>query len=403
MSSFIQAKAKEGSLLGGSLLVSGSCIGAGMLALPIMTGASGFLPSLCMFFLAWAFMAASGQLLLAVNLKLGYQCSLISLAEQTLGRVGRLVCWVLFLFLFYALNVAYVSALGPIGQAIVASICGVAISPWACSLGFVVVFAGVIFAGIRPVDLCNRVLMVGLIIAYVLLVSLGSSYIQPKLLMHSEWRYAASALPILVISFGFHNMIPSLAMYLQGDERRLRTIIWVGSFAPLVVYLIWQVAMLGMLPQEEIRHALLHGEAATVALQSAVGRGWVATIGNLFALFAIVTSLLAQSLSLVDFLADGLKVSKQGLSRVGLIALTLVPPTVCALLNPGLFIHALTLAGGLAAVVLFGILPACMIYRLDARLVPGWIVKGVFVFALLLFVLQVLDECGLSLLPRVIA
>lgn len=41
---------KRGSVLGGMLLIAGSCIGAGMLGLPIVTGLSGFFPSLAMFF-----------------------------------------------------------------------------------------------------------------------------------------------------------------------------------------------------------------------------------------------------------------------------------------------------------------------------------------------------------------
>jgi tyrosine-specific transport protein len=41
---------KPGSIFGGVLLIAGSCIGAGMLGLPIITGIAGFFPSLLMFF-----------------------------------------------------------------------------------------------------------------------------------------------------------------------------------------------------------------------------------------------------------------------------------------------------------------------------------------------------------------
>jgi len=42
----INQSSAPGNLLGGMLLVAGSCIGAGMLALPILTGLAGFIPSL---------------------------------------------------------------------------------------------------------------------------------------------------------------------------------------------------------------------------------------------------------------------------------------------------------------------------------------------------------------------
>nr|NGX51671.1 Tyrosine-specific transport protein [Chlamydiota bacterium] len=57
---------KQGSVLGGSLLVAGSCIGAGMLALPIVTGMVGFFPSFIMFIVAWLFMTTTALLIVEV-------------------------------------------------------------------------------------------------------------------------------------------------------------------------------------------------------------------------------------------------------------------------------------------------------------------------------------------------
>jgi tyrosine-specific transport protein len=45
-----------GHLVGGTLLVAGTSIGVGMLALPVATAAGGFLPSLMIYFLCWFFM-----------------------------------------------------------------------------------------------------------------------------------------------------------------------------------------------------------------------------------------------------------------------------------------------------------------------------------------------------------
>ena len=90
---------KAGSLLGGILLIAGSCIGAGMLALPVVTGVGGFVPSIAIFLFTWLFMSTTGLLLLEANLTLGYDLSLISLAQKTLGSVGKAGCWLLFLFL----------------------------------------------------------------------------------------------------------------------------------------------------------------------------------------------------------------------------------------------------------------------------------------------------------------
>ena len=55
-------------ILGSILLIVGTSIGAGMLALPVATAALGFTGSLIMLFSCWFVMTTSAFLLLEVNL-----------------------------------------------------------------------------------------------------------------------------------------------------------------------------------------------------------------------------------------------------------------------------------------------------------------------------------------------
>lgn len=412
MSAAIHSQLKEGSVLGGILLIAGSCIGAGMLALPVITGIGGFVPSVFMFIFAWIFMTSTGLLLLEANLALGHNLSLISIAERTLGKGGKILCWVLFIFLFYSLSIAYIAASGSILQSIIADLFGLEFPVWAGSLLFTGIFAVVLYVGTRPVDYVNRLLMFGLVATYFILVVLGSLHINPEYLAVKHWKYAIAALPVLIISFGFHNMIPSLAMYMKGDVKRLRTTVLAGSFIPLLIYLVWEAVMLGIIPlqgREGLMHALDQGEAATQALRTIVGSSWINTVAQGFALFAIITSFLAQSLSLVDFLADGLKIPKVGFGRASLILLTLVPPFAFAFAYPGIFIKALNLAGGFSAVILFGVMPVMMVWILrykrkgeTAHLLPfgRFILICVMVVATGIFLLETAQELGFSLIPE---
>lgn len=411
MNTSVGLQTKTGSLFGGILLLAGSCIGAGMLALPVVTGMGGFFPAIIMFVVSWLFMCSTGLLLLEANLFIGHHCSLISIAEKTLGRVGKNLCWLLFLFLFYSLSVAYISASGSILSTILLDLLRIEVSPWVGSMLFTATFSWVIYVGVRHVDYLNRFLMLGLIISYFLLVFLGSLYINPQYLSAYSWPFAFVSLPILIISFGFHNMVPSLAMYLHGDVKRLKIIIIVGSLMPLFTYLIWEAVMLGIIPAEGrcgLAHALNKGEAATQALWCVVGRSWINVAAQSFALFAIVTSFLAQVLSLVDFLSDGLKISKIGRNRVALILLSVFPPLIFALANPGIFIKALNWAGGFAAVILFGVMPVLMVWKIRYKeqttsqtLLPGGrpILSIIMLIALAIFFMQVAQEFGISLIP----
>ena len=85
---------KQGSVIGGMLLIAGSCIGAGMLGLPIVTGLSGFFPSLIMFFCGWLFMTSTALLLVEVNGWFSRQVNLLTMTQHTLGKWGQGICWI---------------------------------------------------------------------------------------------------------------------------------------------------------------------------------------------------------------------------------------------------------------------------------------------------------------------
>lgn len=378
----------KGSLLGGTLLVAGCCIGAGMLGLPVLSGQAGFLPSVAMFFLCWIFMVCTGLLLLEVNLWYGGNINIITMAARTLGRPGKIVSWLVFLFLFYSLMVAYVAASGSLITDFIGAATGYHLHAHFGGLLFCLLFGVLLYLGTGAVDWFNRLLMCGLIISYVSLVAVGFSHVNPELLTHHDWSAVTMVIPAVIVSFGFHNLVPSLTTYFHGDVKSLKWAIILGSAIPLFIYLIWEWIILGIVPLQDFKLALDQGEIATEALKNAVGVSWVVDVAQVFAFFAIVTSFLSVALSFVDFLADGLNIKKTPQGKVILALLVLVPPFACALLYPTIFLLALNTAGGFGAVILFGILPALMVWKgrytqglNKAQLVPGGKPLLVFVIA----------------------
>ncbi len=367
-----------GSLFGGILLVAGSCIGAGMLALPILTGLSGFFPSLSMLLLAWAFMTFTGLLLVETNGWFFGQVNLLSMVQESLGSAARVVAWTSYLFLFYSLLVAYVAASGTIFSAILESLIHIRLPDWAASLVFTLIFGWIIYLGTRPVDLLNRILMAGLIITYLAMIALGLSRIQPKLLLEWAPKHLFASLPVLVISFGYQNLIPSLTAYMKGDLQRVRLTVIGGSLLSLALYVLWSLLVLGIVPYPDIVESYRKGEEATIAMSMVLGSSGISYFAQEFAFFAIVTSFLAQGLTLTHFLADGFKISLTRNNSRWLILLALLPPLVLALCYPQIFFKALNFAGGICAVVLFGILPTLMAWvgRYYKKLTSNYHVRG---------------------------
>ncbi len=399
-------KSGSGSVIGGMLLIAGSCIGAGMLGLPILTGFAGFFPSLLMFFVAWLFMTATALLLVEVNGWFSKQVNLLSMVGSTLGNWGKNLCWMTYLFLFYALLVAYISGSGSLVSTIAQNAFSFNLPVWIGSLFFVVLFGWVVYLGTQKVDHVNRGLMFGKIGFFFLLIILGIHFLRPGLLLRTEPKYVFSALPLLVIGFGFHNMIPSLTAYLNGDLKRVRITIIGGSLMAFIIYLIWEILVLGIVPlrgPNGLIASLMNDQEASQSIAAIVRSPAISIFSQGLAFFAILTSFLAQALSLVHFLADGFKINYKKQESVGLCILALGPPLLLSLIYPQLFFKALNFAGGICAVVLFGILPVFMVWMGRYRKqessgyqVPGGkaTLIGVFVVALFIFILQLASMVG---------
>lgn len=398
----IQVK-KAGSAFGAVLLITGCCIGAGMLGLPVISAVTGFKPSLLMFLLSWAFMMTTALLLLEVNLWFTDEVSIISMARRTLGKGGEAVAWLCFLFLFYALGVAYIAGSGELIASFIQKAFGVNIPQWGGSLIIGVIFGGFVYFGTLAVDLFNRLLMSGLVLTYVLLVILGAPHVDANNLQYQNWSAAPLVLPVMIISFGFHNLIPSLTTYLKGDAKRLKLAVIAGSCLALAIYLIWEWLILGLVPfngAEGFSKVMDEGSMATDILKKAAGAAWIVDVAQYFAFFAIVTSFLGNSLSFVDFLSDGFKIKKDAFGKLCLCLLVIVPPFVLALIYPRIFLMALNYAGAFGAVILFGILPVLMVWSGryqkglgDKRLVPGGkvVLFGIIAFALWIMGMQLIN------------
>ena len=360
---------KKGSVFGATFLITGSCVGAGMLALPISTGLAGFFPSFAMFFLAWFFMTSTAFILVEVQRHFPTRVNFAGMVEHFLGPVGRMVCFVLYLLLFYAILVAYLAQIGEhIGSYVQLGV--PAFPEWGGSVLFAAVFGGVIYLSTGFVDRTNRLFMYGKILTFFALLYFGFSHINPSLLAYSDFSYVLQGLPVLVISFGFHNILPTIHDYLGGDVRRVRASVIAGSLCTLTIYLVWQTVALGNLPVTgpiSITSSYAEGIDAAGALKNLLGFSGLGTIASVLAFFAITTSFLAQSLSLVHFLTDALKVEVGKRENIWMCFLTFVPPTIVCVLNPRILYQALGLGGGIFAVILFGILPVLMVWRGKTR------------------------------------
>ena len=94
---------ERGGVFGGALIVAGTTIGAGMLAMPLVTAAGGFLAASAIYVVCWAIMILAGLIMLEVHIWTGDRSNLVTMSERFLGPIGKWSAIVLYIFLFYPL------------------------------------------------------------------------------------------------------------------------------------------------------------------------------------------------------------------------------------------------------------------------------------------------------------
>jgi tyrosine-specific transport protein len=343
----------------GAMLVAGTAIGAGMLALPVATSLAGFLPSCVVFLACWLFMLSTGLLFLEISLWLPKGSNMLSMADHLLGKWGRAASCLLYLFLFYCLTVAYSAG----GGGFVVTIAGEKISDWLGILLFTAFFSPVVYLGTRAVDRLNFVWMIALVMSYFAFVAMGWTKVDLDMLDSVEWAQSLIALPIIFTSFSFQGIIPSLITYLKYDVKMVRKALILGTSIPFICYVIWELLILGIVPVEGpagLLNAKLLGQTAIFPLRNRIDFPYIYAIGQIFSFFALTTSFLGVTLGLMDFLADGLKLVGIKTKKYVRFFIVFLPPMLIAIFNPDVFLKALSYAGGIGCALLLGLLPIIM-------------------------------------------
>ena len=354
-------------VIGGILLIVGTSIGGGMLALPVSTASAGMTSAILSLFFCWLVMTAGAFLLLEVNLRLPAGSNMISMAKSTMGLPGQIIAWITYLFLLYTLLAAYISGGSDVMHGLLLK-AHINIPESVSSLLYTLLFSLVVYSGIKAVDYVNRGLMFGKLGTYLLLVVLITPHVHTAMWSGGSMPAISGSLMILITSFGFASIVPSLREYFDDDIKSLKKVILIGSLIPLFCYIFWIAIIMGVIDKNGAYGliALMSSHHATSglidALSEAIHSHLITGFFSLFSSICMVTAFLGVSLGLFDFLADGLALKKEGAQGKITLALTFIPPLIIVLINPGIYLKALNYAG-IACVILLLLLPTIMAWK----------------------------------------
>jgi tyrosine-specific transport protein len=363
---------QPGSVLGSTALVAGTTVGAGILALPAVTLPSGVVPSTILLVAVWLYTLVSGLLIAEVTLNtmrlVGSSGSgLLVMVERTLGKPSAQIAGGAYLFLHYALLVAYVSQGGQILVSAVEKVLGVQ-NNLPASVGttaFTLLFGGIMYLGReRFVEKLNSAFVAIVLVSFVGLLVLGATQLKTSSFSFQNWSALPASVSVMFVALFYSNVVPTVVTQLEGDAPKIRQSIFIGSLIPLVMFLAWNAVILGSLSPDMIQ-GTSGGKTVFDPLQILRDGGageWLGVLLSVFSEFAIVTSFIGFVYGLLDFFKD-ISAPNEPSKRLPIYSLILFPPMSLGALNPSIFLAALDYAGTFSISVVGGIIPALMTWK----------------------------------------
>ncbi|MBA2727404.1 MAG: amino acid permease [Parachlamydiaceae bacterium] len=351
--------------IGAILLVAGTCIGSGMIALPMVLATLGLIPSIALMVLIWALMYYTSLINLELNLQAGRGMPLGSLGRAISGKGAEAIGVTSLKLLSYALLAVFIYGGSSIlQQMLYVEVDGKEHAFATIETIYALIALGALLLPLKIIDYLNRILFIALLVVVLILVTGMASAIDWKALPLFSEHYSnitlwSAAVPVVFTSFGFQVIFHTLADYCRMDDKMLKRAFFWGSLIPLLVYMLWTSSVLSVVHHESpaFYQQMVAGKAEVGRLiqeLSSIAK-WqsVQLLVWWISLLAIATSVLGVGVGLCDTIYRMLrkKIDNLAACKVLSATLTILPAYLVAVLVPNAFIAALGFAGMILAII----------------------------------------------------
>jgi tyrosine-specific transport protein len=353
-------------------------LGAGLLALPIISADMGFGFAAVTMILLWALLTYTGLMLLEVCLAFPEGTEFQGIAKTMFGEKGAVATNIITLLLQYTLSASYISGASSTWGFDLKHYLGLSAPQWLVALGYTLVIAICVTAGANAVANASKVFFtLNLVILVLLVTSVEPSMRLQYLSEHpSQWVFIWTAVPVFMTSFGFHTSVPTVVKYVgRQHARALRGIFIVGGVIPLVAYLAWIFVSLGALPRTGAHsYQTVQAQGGTVdaflaQLEPVLNGKLVPNLFYIFSAVVLLTSYLTVALALTDILGASIKGigrwRPRGFARRAMLcAICFLPPFLVVVVYPNGFVPLLGVAS-IFCVIICMLFPAAALWRIS--------------------------------------
>ena len=356
-----------------ALLIAGTCIGGGTIALPMVLAKIGIIPSLLIMLMIWLLNYYPSLAGAELNLRSERGLSLGELGKILSGRGAQAIGEISVKLLSYAALTIHLCGSSSIIQKLLEEYLHCNMSILTIETCMALFGIALLMFPFKIISACNNAMFTGLIVLFLMMLCSMTRLID---FSNIPWmtdlslKDALSVTPVIFAAFGYQLILHTLRDYCGRDKNMLRNSLFFGSLIPTIVYALWSSASLSVVFKSNpdffmqmMRGQIEVGEFVKVLANASSLSNFQLMVWWM-SILAIFTSYLGVSLGLADSLNLSLKekMKSGSMRKLSASLLTILPAYFVAALVPNAFIKILGFAGAMFVVI--GILiPVYLLFK----------------------------------------
>lgn len=304
----------------------GSVVGAGYLGIPYVISRLGMPVGVLVILAVGALILVQFLSIAEVSLRTREPHQLVGFVEKYLGRAWEKWVFAIVVFETYGVMAAFIVAEGEV----LATVFGG--SAFGFSLLFFFIASLIVYFGLRLIEKLDLLLIL-LAAAVILTLTFASwSFMNFENFLKTDLSALLPAYGVVLFSFLGVSAVPQMRIALSGKEKFLPAAVALGSLIPIVLYILFTFAVLGVTGRQTT-------PIATIGLGIALGP-FVLVVGNLLAALTMSTSFLGAALTLKETFMFDFK-----FNRVEAWLLTITVPIILFVFGLHNFIGIMSFVG----------------------------------------------------------
>lgn len=360
------------------LLIAGTCIGGGTIALPMSLSKLGIIPSFILIALIWLLTYYTSLVSVELNLQSERGLSLGQLGQFFSGEKAKIIGDGGVKLLSYALLAVYIYGCSSTVLKLLEVSQIYKDGSLICVETYVALVVTVILLfPMKIISVLNNISFTAFILVFLILTAATTSLIDynciPWSVAPSGWNLI-SVITVVFTSFGYQVIFHTLRDYLGKDATAQRRVFFYGSLIPVILYMLWTGSALSAIfktnPEFFVQMSAgridvgdLVNELANVSQMPAFQ-----TLVWWMSLLAIITSILGVGIGLSESLNSAMKdaIPSSWIRKITVSLIIVAPAYIVAAVVPNAFIKVLGFAGAILTVIAI-LLPIYLLFKANFK------------------------------------